>query len=72
MSVFLAQKVDIRPLKLESKVKFWPHERVILTIFVVKKSLFWTLRGLFYLKVARAPAKKPRRWVSIEYVREII
>ena len=36
-SSFLARKVDILPLKSKVYVKFWPAERVILTIFRVKK-----------------------------------
>ena len=47
-SCFLAQKVDIWPLKSKSYVKIWASERVILTIFRVKKPVFWTFWKLVW------------------------
>ena len=46
LGVFLAQKIDIWPLKSKFLVKIWPSERVILTIFRVAKTRF-----LEFLKV---------------------
>ena len=48
LGAFSARKVDIRPLKSKFRVKFWPSERAILTIFGAKKVVFWTFSKLFW------------------------